>query len=468
MDSQKNIHFIAMGGSGMEPLARWCAEKGYKVSGSDISEKSVKKLNKLGFNCKLKHSEDNIPSDCNLVVYSNAIPENNIEVQEAKQRNITRLHRPIFLAKQFNKAEKRIAVTGTHGKTTTSSLISWIVYKSGRDPNVLIGGEMLNWNAGYKVGRNNYFVVEADESNPEFVNLDPTTLVLNNLDCDHMDTYRTMENLERYITDYITSRDEKCNFVMPREKGLGMSRILENSSIRPGSIITTALIEDDKELGQGSMADRALLEGKIISEGERGMLMRVLYYGLPLGEFFLPLSGKHNARNVLSAIGACLTLGMDENEIYEGLRSFKGVGKRMEKIGDTVIGEIFSDYAHHPTALRETLKSIKNKYKNKKIGIVFEPHRYTRLQKTHEQFSNVLNSFKFNQKLILPIYTAGEKKIDGISSELLVRKNPDCQLVKQEDIIENLENGENDIVVFLGAGSIHKIAHQTFKLCQIN
>ncbi len=468
MDSQKNIHFIAMGGSGMEPLARWCAEKGYEVSGSDVSETSVKNLNDLGFDCKLNHSEKNIPQNCNLIVYSNAIPEDNIELLEAMKRKIPALHRPEFLAEEFNKAKKRVAITGTHGKTTTTSLVSWIVYKSGRDPNVIVGGNMLNWNAGYKVGNSDYFVVEADESNLEWKNLDPTTLVINNLDCDHMDTYKTMENLEKYITDFLESRDEKCNFILPREKGLGVSKILENTSIRPGSMITTALLEDDQELGFGNMSDRALIEGKILHEGDNGMLLRVLYYGLPLGEFFLPLSGKHNARNVLSAIGTCLSLGMDENEIYEGLRSFKGVGRRMEKIGETLMGEIFSDYAHHPTALRETLRSLNGKYKNKKVTIVFEPHRYTRLEKNHEEFSKVLNSFQFNSKLILPVYPAGEKEIEGIDSELIVRNTENTKLTTEENLIKDLTEEESDIVVFLGAGNIHKIAKETFNYSQIN
>ena len=468
MDSQKNIHFIAMGGSGMEPLARWCAEKGYKVSGSDVSEKSVKKLNDLGFDCKLNHSKGNIPRDCNLIVYSNAIPEDNVELIGARERKIPALHRPVFLAKEFNKAKKRIAITGTHGKTTTTSLVSWLIYKSGRDPNVIVGGNMLNWDAGYKVGDGDYFIAEADESNVEFVNLDPTTLIINNLDCDHMDTYKTMENLEKYITDYLTSRDEKCNFILPREKGLGVSKILENNSIRPGSMITTALLKEDQELGFGNMSDRALIEGKILHEGENGMLLRVLYYGLPLGEFFLPMSGKHNARNVLSAIGACLSLGMDENEIYEGLRSFRGVGRRMEKIGETLMGEIFSDYAHHPTALRETLKSIDGKYKNKKVTIVFEPHRYTRLEKNHREFSEVLNSFEFNSKLILPVYSAGEKKIKGINSDLIVNNTKNTKLTTEENLVQDLTEKENDVVVFLGAGNIHKIAQETFNYSQIN
>ena len=327
---------------------------------------------------------------------------------------------------------------------------------------------MLNWDAGYKVGNGDYFIAEADESNVEFVNLDPTTLIINNLDCDHMDTYKTMENLERYITDYLTSRDEKCNFILPREKGLGVSKILENNSIRPGSMITTALLKEDQELGFGNMSDRALIEGKILHEGENGMLLRVLYYGLPLGEFFLPMSGKHNARNVLSAIGACLSLGMDENEIYEGLRSFRGVGRRMEKIGETLMGEIFSDYAHHPTALRETLKSIDGKYKNKKVTIVFEPHRYTRLEKNHREFSEVLNSFEFNSKLILPVYSAGEKKIKGINSDLIVNNTKNTKLTTEENLVQDLTEKENDVVVFLGAGNIHKIAQETFNYSQIN
>tara|TARA_B100000029_G_C17586474_1_gene961276 strand:- start:230 stop:1636 length:1407 start_codon:yes stop_codon:yes gene_type:complete len=468
MDNQKNIHFIAMGGSGMEPLARWCSEKGYKVSGSDISEKSVERLNDLGFNCKLNHSKGNIPKNCDLVVYSNAVPEDNIELIEARERKIPDLHRPVFLANQFNKAKNRVAITGTHGKTTTTSLVSWMIYKSGRDPNVIVGGQMLNWDSGYKVGDRDYFVVEADESNMEFVNLDPTTLVVNNLDCDHMDTYKTMANLEKYITNYLVSRDEKCNFIIPREKGLGVSKILENNSIRPGSMITTALLEEDKEIGFGNMSDRALIEGKILQEGEKGMLMRVLYYGLPLGDFFLPLSGKHNARNVLSAIGACLSLGMDEKEIYEGLRSFKGVGRRMEKIGDTLMGQIFSDYAHHPTALRETLKSIEKKYKNKKVAIVFEPHRYTRLEKNHKEFSEVLNSFRFNLKLILPVYPAGEKEIKGINSNLLYKQTEKTKLTNKEELIKDLTEKENDVVVFLGAGNVHKIAKETFNYSQIN
>lgn len=453
-----SIHFVGIGGSGVEPLARWCAAKGVEVTGSERSEERARGLRDTGLACRPGHRARHLPADAGLVVHSTAVPESNPELLEARSRGLPVMDRPAFLARLFHTSGRGVAITGTHGKTTTTALVSWMLDAAGRRPDAIVGGSVIGWDGGHRAGSGEVFVAEADESNLGYQNLNPETLVVNNLDYDHVDTYASFHDLEEKTLAYMAARDETTTFVVCQDEGQRTRRLLE-AGLRPGSMLTTSLCRPGT-LGDGLRAVRAHLEGEIVESGRRGILMRALFYGIPLGEFHLPMHGEHNARNALSAIGVGLRLGLDAEEMAHGLSGYPGVRRRMEWLGGTAFGHAFTDYAHHPTAVRAVLQGLRLKYPDRPMTVVFEPHRYSRLEVHWEAFGDALKAEGVREVLVLPVYSAGEEPVDGVDSRLVVRACSRARAVPAEAVEEMLPDSPDGVVAFLGAGPVDGLARR--------
>lgn len=451
-----SIHFVAMGGSGVLPLARWCQEKGVEVTGSDRDAAKVQALRDLGIRCVEGHRARHLPIGAELLVHSTAVPEANPEIQEARAHGIPVMDRPAFLARLFHSARRGIAITGTHGKTTTTAMVAWILEGAGRDPEAIVGGRVLGWDTGHRAGGGDHFVAEADESNLGYQNLNPEVLVVNNLDHDHVDTYKSLHELEEKALAYMAARDDAATFVISTGKGQRTNRLLE-AGLRPGSIVTTSLREPGT-LGTGAAIARSHLEGEIVACGPRGVLMRALWFGIPVGEFHLPCHGDHNARNALSAIAVALRLGLDGEEIARGLATFPGVGRRMEHLGHTGFGAVYTDFAHHPTAVTAVLEGLQKRHPGQPITVVLEPHRPSRLEVHWEAFGEALGAPAVAHALILPLYEAGETAAGGVDSGLIVRACSKASRADPEEVAGLLHPDARRVVAFLGAGPVDALA----------
>ena len=457
MNLPRSIHFTAMGGTGMEPLARWCLEGGVKVTGSDRDPVAVNRLRRDGFQCYQDHRARQVPHNADLLVCSTAVPKSNPEIAQARAIGIPVMERPDFLSKLFGGARTRVAITGTHGKTTVTSMISHMLSEAHRTPDAIIGGKVMGKGSYYK-GDGTLFVAEADESNLGYQNLNPDVLVVNNLDFDHVDHYQNLHAIQEKILAFMASRQTKTTFVLPQDEGEGTGLLLRGS-LRMGSLLRTQLRTLDT-FGCGAMVDRAQLEGLIAEEGPRGMLLSVLYYGIPFGEFSLPFHGAYNARNALSAIAVGIRLGLTAEEIALGLAQFPGVHRRMEKLGATRVGTIYSDYAHHPTAIRKAIDALSMKYPNRCITVVFEPHRSSRMEVHWQGFGDALNHSAVDRAYILPLFLAGEAPREGIDSSLVVRACKKASLATPAEIA-HIDEDPHRILLFLGAGPIDEIARAT-------
>jgi len=437
------MHFIGIGGIGMSGIAEILINLGYEVSGSDLNESDqTRRLKSLGAKVFIGHFPSNI-SDYNVVVTSSAINTNNPELLEARKRRIPVIHRSEMLA-ELVRLKHGIGIAGTHGKTTTSSLLSYVLYHGGINPTAVIGGKVLNFGTNARIGQGQYMVFEADESDGSFLKLLPCIAVVTNIDSDHLDHYKYFEGLKEAFLEYINNIPFYGYSVLCTDD-ITVREILPRVE-RP--YMTYGLSED---------ADFRAVD--IMMENGRTRYV-CLYRGKPLGNFEISLLGNHNVVNSLAVIAISLDLGLDHMTISQGMREFKGVGRRLELIGEEKGITVMDDYGHHPTEIRATLSAVKNL--GKRVVVVFQPHRYTRTQMLWDEFGQ---SFSNADVLFLAeIYPAGEAPIEAVSSALIkdsVKRHEgrDVEIIsKFEDIadrvIDTAKNG--DVILTLGAGDIYK------------
>ena len=441
----KNFYLIGIGGSGMMGIAELLSNLGYSVRGSDINESlSIKRLRKLKIKVFIGHNVKNI--NCNdIIIYSNAIKKTNPELKFARANNMTILSRMEILS-ELMRLKYGISVTGSHGKTTTTSLLSHILYKNKFDPTYLIGGKLKTDDPHVKLGNSNYLITETDESDPKFTILKPHLVVLTNLDEEHLENYNnSYKNLESSMTQFINS--------IP---------FYGKAFINGDDINSVRLLKrvNRETFTYGFKANNQLIADNITYNQET--MNFNLYYDDKSYSITTNLLGKHNIYNILAAISVCIHLEIDIEKIINSVSNFYGASRRFDlykaKINNRVIN-IVDDYGHHPTEIKCTIKTIKDVFPSKKITMIFQPHRYSRTKATWKLFTTVLKDV--NKLILLPTYSAGEKKNSYDSHFLYKRlKNKNKILIKSFNSINNKirENTDNDSVLLLqGAGDIKDI-----------
>ena len=449
----KNIHFIGIGGVGMVGIAEMLLNQGFSVSGSDLVEnKNTERLKYLGAKIFIGHNEKNV-RDSDVVVYSTAVTESNPEMRSARSLNKTIIARAEMLS-SLMRGFQSIAVAGSHGKTTTTSLIANIFIKANLDPTYIIGGRILGQEDKSILGSSEYLIVEADESDASFLHLSPEISVITNVDNDHLDFYENnieklnetfhqfLENLPFYGTAIICTDEEKAEKLF---KDLSRPKISYGFNKSADYYL--------KDLKQNSSFQEFTLVRNSVGKEVR---------------LHLKIAGRHNALNATAAYIVSKETGISTKIIKNSLKSFGGVSRRQEFKGELKINDkkikLIDDYGHHPTEITATVEAIKSSNKNKKINMIFQPHRYSRSSILFDDFVDCLGLL--DKIIILDIYSAGEQNAEGISSydfvNSLIKKGNKAFFAKNlKEISEILENEveNNEILITQGAGNVVDISN---------
>ncbi len=442
------VHMVGIAGAGMSGIARVLAEEGYRVSGSDLQSNSItEKLAKLGVEVFQGHSSSYVREGIDWLVVSSAIPGDNHELAAARDKNIPVLSRGQMLAELVNK-RKGIAVAGAHGKTTTTSMIYMCLSYSGFDPTFIVGGELQGSRLNACLGKGNYAVVEADESDASFLELNPHIAVITNIEDDHLDYYKSVENIQKAFRQYIDQ-------VSPDGFAVLYGEDEYNKIIK--SLTSTRVIT----YGEDNSNDYYLSNWK---PSGMGSIFDIYQKGKSVGNMELSVPGKHNAINALAAVAITLELGGSLEETKKAIKDFKGAGRRFELTGSKYGITVIDDYAHHPTEIKVTIEAAR-KVHDGRIIVVFQPHRYTRTQLLGEKLGESLQ--EADLIVITDVYSAGEIPINGISGATVFQAatKTGCDTVYlptfvdiEQYLVEILE--ENDMVITMGAGDIWKIGKE--------
>ena len=445
------IHFIGIGGIGMSGLAQIMKIMGFNIQGSDlVKNKNTDNCKKTGIKILIGHNKKNI-SKATIIVKSTAVKSNNIELSEAKKRKLPTFERAEMLA-NIVALKKNIIITGSHGKTTTTSLIAKILSSAKLDPTIINGGVINSIKSNAKFGKGEWAVLEADESDGSFLKLPINYSVVTNIDEEHLDYYKTYSNLKNSFIKFIN-----------KTPPIGKSIIcIDNPELK--KIIKDIKKNNYLTYGFNNKANYQIKNVKYEIDKSKFDL-KVQIYGskkIIIKNIELNLIGEHNVLNSAASIAICLNLGIQVNVIKKALKNFSGVQRRLTKIFVKNNTEFYDDYAHHPTEIKSVLEGLKKVYKNKKIISIFQPHRYSRVNSLKKQFAA---SFKSSNLVILcPIYAAGEKKdfkynqnnfaklISKYSNTQVINVNSEIDLKKY--LQKNIYN--NEIVIGMGAGSISK------------
>lgn len=438
------IHMVGTGGIGMSALAKFAQDRGAKVSGCDmVDSEMLEELRRRGIRCWVGHSPQHI-EDAELVVRSTAVPATEPEILEAYRRHTVVLTRGKFLARILHEYTV-IAVTGSHGKSTTTCFVAQVLLRAGLDPCVLVGGIVEDLGGNYRYGKGGFFVIELDESSGSHLELQPNFAVVTNIDWDHTDYYRSLSDVEKSFQIFVESVDGSgCLF-----------GCWDDERVRPLLQITKRA--SSYGLSQG--ADLRAIDVEFLPDITH---FSVSYKGKLLGRTFIRPPGLHNVRNALAGIAVGQELGIEWSAISEGLKECRGVKRRQEFVGSALGVSVYDDYAHHPTEVRELLKAMRTRVEGR-IVAVFQPHRYTRTRDLHEQFGDAFDGV--NYLVVTPIYPACEAEIEGISHELIVEavrqsgKVPvEASLSPVESTLSILQHG--DTLLTIGAGDVWKVGKE--------
>lgn len=448
-----NIHFIGIGGINMSALAEICINKGYNVSGSDMQESYlVDNLRSLGAKITIGHKKENITDDINLVVYTAAISNENEEFLAAKEKNILMINRAAFLGQIMREYKNSIAVSGTHGKTTTTSMLSTIFNYAEKDPTILVGGNLSTIGGNVRIGSSENFITEACEYVDSFLNFNPFISIVLNIEEDHLDYFSGIEEIKASFNKFGKLLPEDGYFIVNGDN--------ENTKDIMYDVGATII-----KFGQKDDNDAIISE---IRYDEDGFAMFNLNYkGVNLGTFDLSVYGLHNVYNATAAIIASIVSNIEVDVIKKAIKEYNGVGRRFEKKGYFKNTLVVDDYAHHPTEVKATLSAAKTLKKNK-LWVVFQPHTYSRTKALLKEFAEAF--YSADKVIITDIYAAREKNPGDISSKDLVEKlyhnNVDVTYIPTFEEIENYlrENLEDDdLIITCGAGPIYKVGESLLK-----
>lgn len=443
----KSIHFVGIGGVGMSGIAEVLNNLGYRISGSDVKSSEItRRLQAAGVRVFDGHRAANAKG-AQVVVVSSAVAAANPEVAYARARGIPVVLRAQMLA-ELGRMKKTVTVAGSHGKTTTTSLASMALSAAGADPTMIIGGQLKNIRSNAKLGVGEYMVVEADESDGSFLFLTPLVAVVTNVDDDHMDHYKTMDalkdafaaHLQRlpfYGAAVLCADDPVLMSVRPR-----VTRHVITFGFAPGADWRAKNVRMTKD---GSSCD-------VLHLGRRALTLRL---GVP---------GRHNVSNALGALAAGAFLGFDLKRLARGLSEFRGVGRRLDRLGSAGGVEFVDDYAHHPTEVRTTLAAVAGLWKAGRVIAVFQPHRYTRTKLLAKEFGPSLKGADF--VYVMDVYPAGEKPLKGVDSRLILDSMKKAGVAGAAfpgalELAKQLKPG--DVLLTLGAGDVWKVGEDLLR-----
>ena len=452
----KHIHFVGIGGIGMSGIAELLVNLGYQVSGSDLKHSPITdNLARLGCSVFQGHQREWV-SDADVVVTSSAIAPNNPEVLVAREKNIPVIMRAEMLAELMRLKKFGIAIAGSHGKTSTSSMVSWMMAQAGLDPTIVVGGKVDCLGGNAKLGDGEFLVAEADESDGSFLKLSPVLEVVTNIDLEHLDYYRDIEHIKDSFLEFI----DKIPFYGAAIICLDDKHVADILPAIQKRVITYGLTSQSDLTAENVTFHRG--RARFVVKKEREVV----------GEITLSQAGMHNVYNALATICVGLELEIPFSVIAESLATFAGVQRRMELKGSAAGITVIDDYGHHPTEIRATLSAIKDAWPDHRLVVMFQPHRYSRTKGLFEDFQTC---FHLADLLVMTdIYAASEEPIEGVSSEMLLTK------IKQHgqrhtayipnvldlpgQIRPMLQAG--DLVLSLGAGNIVKGGEELLTLLQ--
>ncbi|WMY95436.1 MAG: UDP-N-acetylmuramate--L-alanine ligase [Arsenophonus sp.] len=454
----KHVHFVGIGGSGMGGIALVLANEGYKISGSDLlPNKVTQQLVQCGAKIYFNHRPENI-INASVVVVSTAISSDNPEIIAARSARIPVIRRAEMLA-ELMRFRYGIAITGTHGKTTTTAMITSIYVQAGMDPTFVNGG-LLKADGMYAgLGNSRYLIVEADESDASFLHLQPLVAVITNIEADHMENYGgNFETLKKTFVNFLNNLPFYGRAVLCID-----DPVIRSLIPKINCCVTTYGFSDDADICISSYKQIATQSFFTISRRNKNDLIFILKNA----------PGRHNALNATAAIAVAIEEGIDDNDIFCALKQFAGIGRRFDLLGQFPLMNIngkngsvmlVDDYGHHPTEVGVTIKAIREGWNNKRVVMVFQPHRYTRTRDLYNDFADILE--QVDVLLILDVYSAGEKPIPGKDSKSL------CQTIRNRGKLNPIFIAEhaqinktlasiiedNDLILIQGAGNIAKIA----------
>jgi UDP-N-acetylmuramate--alanine ligase len=451
----RRIHFIGIGGSGMSGIAEVLANLGYQVSGSDLADNpATRSLAHLGARIYLNHEAQNVEG-ADAVVVSSAVRADNVEVIAARERRIPVVPRALMLA-ELMRLKQGIAIAGTHGKTTTTSLVASILAEAGLDPTFVIGGRLTAAGSNARLGAGEFIVAEADESDASFLHLQPVIAVVTNIDEDHMDTYghdfvklkqafvQFLQNLPFYGSAILCIDDEHVREILPFVS---------------------------KPVLTYGMSGEAMVRAEDLRADGARMRFRARREKTPVLDVTLNLPGRHNVLNALAAIAVATELGVSDQGILSGLAEFRGVGRRFQNYGEVALGSggsftLIDDYGHHPAEMAATLEAARGAFPGRRLVLAFQPHRYTRTRDLFEDFVKVLSTA--DALVLAEVYPAGESPIVAADSRTLARALRVFGKVEplfvediasmSDSILRTAQDG--DVVITMGAGSIGNVAAQ--------
>jgi len=453
MGRVRRIHFIGIGGAGMGGIAEVLHNLGYTVSGSDLCANAMTRhLQDLGVAILQGHAPEHIAGS-DVVVVTSAVGEDNPELVAARQDRIPVVPRAEMLA-ELMRFRQGIAVAGTHGKTTTTSLIASVLAEGGMDPTYVIGGLLNSSGTHARLGTGRYFVAEADESDASFLHLQPVIAVLTNIDADHLGTYGG---------DYANLRQHFIEFIH-RLPFYGLAVVCIDD---PG--VRDILPEVSRPVLTYGIDAEADIQGRLLRQQGKRTWFAVRTAGTEdWSEYELNLPGKHNVMNGLAAVAVARELEIDVNKVATGLTGFQGIGRRLQVVGDLRIDDkavlLVDDYAHHPREIACTVEAVHAGWPGRRLVVIFQPHRYTRTRDLFEDFTRTLS--EIDVLLLMDVYPAGEAPIAGADSRSLcrairLRGQVDPVFVEERDSLYGLLPGlleDGDILLVLGAGDVSSLA----------
>ena len=435
----KRVHFIGIGGSGMSGLARIAISHGIKVTGSDASDSSVlSALRALGAEVFIGHASSNIKG-ADLIVFSNAIKPNNPERQAAADSAITEITRASALALLMSESIS-IAVAGTHGKTTTSSMATVALQNAGADPSFAIGGILKSSGSNAHRGSGKYFIAEADESDGSFVAYHPHAAIITNVEWDHVDHFASEADVFKVFEDFIKTI---TGFLVYCADDQGATKVAASAKV--------------KKISYGKSEGAALRIDQIqLNAG--GSSARVLWNGAKIGNLELSVPGEHNVLNAAAVLAVALELGLPATALLDGLVKFHGAGRRFELKGSIGGIRVIDDYGHHPTEIKVTLEAAKRYAGGGRVLVIFQPHRYSRTKAFLNQFAEALSIA--DKCWLLEVYAASEQPITGVSSANIVKQMKNATFEPNFILVTEAISAEakpGDVIITLGAGDVSSL-----------
>jgi len=450
----KNIHLVGIGGAGMSGIAEVLVTLGYTITGSDLRpSETTHRLENLGIKVQYRHAAENV-NKADVVVISSAVKDLNPEVSRARERRIPVIRRSEMLG-ELMRMRYGIGIAGTHGKTTTTSMVGEILSEGGLDPTIVVGGRVVNLGTHAHLGNGQFMVTEADEYDRSFLRLTPTIAVVTNLEPEHLDYYRDFAEIRSAFLEFVN----KVPFY---------GRVIlcwDDKNLRE------LMPEIERPLTTYGLSSQADLTADSIRFEENHSTFQVFIKGNKAGEVRLEVPGEHNVKNSLAAVGVALELDVPWEKIRAGLERFKGVHRRFEIKGQVKGVMVVDDYAHHPTEIEATLEGAKAGWK-RRIVAVFQPHLYSRTRDFHREFGRVL--LNSDVLVITDVYPAREEPIAGVSGEMVWQAakklgHKSARYVpRTEDVASLLLKmvRPNDMVITLGAGDVHRVGTELLKMLE--